>query len=79
MSNNVQTSVIINTSKEETETATEGSQVQHPERQNPEVNTIINKAKEGVLNDIFKENESSNVQGNKVMADLNPTIPFQNK
>ena len=40
LTNNVQTRVLINTSKEETETAKEGSQVQHPEMQNPEVNTI---------------------------------------
>ena len=79
MTNHVQKSVLINTCKEETETAKEGSQVQHPETQNPEVNTIINKVQKGVLNDTFKdENERSNVPCNKVMADLNPMIPFQN-
>ena len=78
MTDNVQTNVLINTSKEEPETAKEGSQVQHPEIQNPEVNTIINKVKKRVLNDTFKENERSNVPCTKVMADLNPMIPFQN-
>ena len=34
--------------------------------------------KKYVLNDTFKENEHSNVPCNKVMADPNPMIPFQN-
>ena len=48
--NNIHTSVLIDTSKEKTVTDAEGSQVQQPHRQTPEVTTVINTNKIDVLN-----------------------------